>query len=432
MSDNWTGISFDLAKRHPLYGIRGWLLVFAIGLALGTLKELALLNGEAYRVGLTLSQLLDFNSPVVSWIKFALLIQGATVAITYYLMFTWSSQFRPVTSGLLVVGWPLVAVVGAVNSTPEIVNAIGISFFSWIISCGVWVTYLNRSRRVRVTFENQVLHSEGIATMMPAPPRKPTTTDSTPTRSPMPVAAELPTHTSSAPPSRHEATSMAGPSPISHPATEEDFWAAALHEVDGPTRKAGLWAKTFALANGNEAEAKAAYLRERVLQIEQESKKAAEHRERQLADAADRERQAFRKILGGNRAELFDSIQFIKLNTYKTPIKVLINVVRLLGGQIERGSTGIFSSAWIVALKGNSLTLRDDVELSNWFLKTVLPMAESSLPEHSDASPLGCCPSCDAVIPLNVASCFGCEASFVIGSAWKPIPREIDRADSEA
>lgn len=242
------------------------------------------------------------------------------------------------------------------------------------------------------------------------------------TRNPTPVATDLPARTASTPQTRQEATTMTKVSALHHPETEEDFWAAALQEVDGPTRRAGLWAKAFALANGNEAEAKAAYLRERVLQIEQESKEAVEQQERQLAEVAERERQAFRKQLGENGAELLDCIQYIKLNPDNIPTKVLINVVRLLGGRVEWGSTGILSSGWIVAIKGNSIALRDDGELSMWFLKAALPMAEAAFPHQLLAIPIGSCPSCNATISLNAVSCLGCQATFGPDSAWKPIP----------
>lgn len=50
-------------------------------------------------------------------------------------------------------------------------------------------------------------------------------------------------------------------------AEEEALWTAALKEVDGPDRRPGLWAKLFAQANGDEAKAKAAYLRTRVSEM---------------------------------------------------------------------------------------------------------------------------------------------------------------------
>lgn len=49
--------------------------------------------------------------------------------------------------------------------------------------------------------------------------------------------------------------------------SEEEFWSIAATEVDGPSRRPGLWAKAFAEAGGNEAAAKANYLKLRVAQL---------------------------------------------------------------------------------------------------------------------------------------------------------------------
>jgi len=48
----------------------------------------------------------------------------------------------------------------------------------------------------------------------------------------------------------------------------EEFWAQALHECDSVAMKAGLWAKAFADAGGDERLAKAAYMRLRATQLQ--------------------------------------------------------------------------------------------------------------------------------------------------------------------
>lgn len=51
----------------------------------------------------------------------------------------------------------------------------------------------------------------------------------------------------------------------------EKLWAQALAELEGGNRRSGLWAKVFADAQGNEAAAKANYLRDRVRQLSEEN-----------------------------------------------------------------------------------------------------------------------------------------------------------------
>lgn len=48
----------------------------------------------------------------------------------------------------------------------------------------------------------------------------------------------------------------------------EEFWAQALHECDSAAMKAGLWAKAFADAGGDERLAKATYMRLRATQLQ--------------------------------------------------------------------------------------------------------------------------------------------------------------------
>lgn len=68
--------------------------------------------------------------------------------------------------------------------------------------------------------------------------------------------------------------------------TEERMWASALAEFESSQRRAGLWAKSFAQAAGNEAQAKACYLKQRVAELEaQQQEQAALLQVQQVAQA---------------------------------------------------------------------------------------------------------------------------------------------------
>lgn len=68
--------------------------------------------------------------------------------------------------------------------------------------------------------------------------------------------------------------------------TEELMWASALTEFESKQRRAGLWAKSFAQAAGNEAQAKASYLKQRVAELEaQQQQQAALLQVQQVAQA---------------------------------------------------------------------------------------------------------------------------------------------------
>lgn len=57
--------------------------------------------------------------------------------------------------------------------------------------------------------------------------------------------------------------------------TEELMWASALTEFESNKRRAGLWAKSFAQAAGNDAQAKASYLEQRVAELQTEQQEQA-------------------------------------------------------------------------------------------------------------------------------------------------------------
>ena len=153
MSASWKSVSAAEAAEHPLYGVKNWLIVFAFGVLLGLLREIASLNVEALRAGMSLTELLSVDHPAITFLKIALVLDTAIVAAIYWLLFTKHPKFRSVTTWLLLGGFPVLVLLGIRYTFAGLADAMAISFISWAISCAVWVTYLNRSRRVRVTFE---------------------------------------------------------------------------------------------------------------------------------------------------------------------------------------------------------------------------------------------------------------------------------------
>ena len=178
------------------------------------------------------------------------------VVAIYWLLLTKHEAFRKVSSGLLLASWPLIAAIGVLLPGSGVGSELALSFFPWAISCAIWVTYLNRSRRVRVTYENSVSSDEAAASRDPTSPAQ------------RDAAEPLQN-----PPYR-KPTEPVQPQDMSKPTSsilnEETLWAKALSELEGDHRRMGLWAKCFSLANGNESQAKASYLRERVSQLAEE------------------------------------------------------------------------------------------------------------------------------------------------------------------
>ena len=263
----WTIVSPKLAKAHPLYGIKNWLLVFSLGLLIGPIKDVGMLVGEAARSGITLTALLAIEDPNISFVKFALLLQSAIILTVYVLLFSKSRQFRPTSSLILLSSWPLLACVAQINRTPEVTNTLALNFISWATSCAIWVTYLNCSRRVRVTFEEKVdeRYSSKILISDDGAHGNLVVTDHARTNA---LPGTL---------FKNNMGGAVGEEDLEkikanylEQLCEEGFWELALIEVDGGSRRAGLWARCFASVNGNELEAKAMYLRERAGQMKAE------------------------------------------------------------------------------------------------------------------------------------------------------------------
>ena len=86
---------------------------------------------------------------------------------------------------------------------------------------------------------------------------------------------------------------LASPTPAKNPSNdtpEDQYWAQALAELESGGRKSGLWARSFAEAQGNESLAQANYLSLRARQLADEHHeqivKAQQAREQAKKDAA--------------------------------------------------------------------------------------------------------------------------------------------------
>ena len=176
-----------------------------------------------------------------------------------------------------------------INPFDGLGSAIAMSFFSWAISCAVWVTYLNRSRRVRVTFEHLIRIDAIDSPIMVQPSAHPTSASTSvvePQQS-SPMAA------SASPLAKRPKPSVVPPQSNAVVASsDEELWARALAEFESPSRRPGLWAQSFSESSGNESAAKASYLEARVLELRMEHQAALAEQERVARQQVERERLA--------------------------------------------------------------------------------------------------------------------------------------------
>ncbi len=243
MKSAWIPVSPELAEQHPLYGTRGWLIVLSVGAASGFLLELGNINNLARDVGMMFGEFLDIDHPAITFIKTSLWINAATVAVIYWALFTRQRFFRQLASGLFIGVFPALILIGMLSEFKGLGKIAVFGTFQWIISCAVWVTYLQRSRRVRVTFEHLVRADDPLVAVHEQSPNvaRPTV------GMPSPAPASL----------------LMAPSLSTAPVDEDAIYAQVADELDSGQIDKGLWTRLYADHEGAEVKTRVAYIRER-------------------------------------------------------------------------------------------------------------------------------------------------------------------------
>lgn len=230
----------------------GWLLVFAVALFLALIVQLGQARSLAYAVEMDLGELFKLNSPVVGFVKLSLGAQLLLNVVIYWMMWTKSSAFRLTTTWILLGTLP--AIVGfqlIFNPFDGLGSIIAQGLFPWILSNLIWTTYVNKSRRVRVTFESKVRCDGSTGT-----PESITETQT-------PEKAER----ESDPKQDPTLEQSIQPRALHCDSADEAHWAQALAEFESPQRRPGLWARSFVQAKGDETMAKVFYLAARVEEL---------------------------------------------------------------------------------------------------------------------------------------------------------------------
>ena len=229
------------------------------------------LRGEAYKAGISELDLLGIDHPNTTYFKITLFLTAVSLVARYYLLFTKHPQFRKLVSILLLIDWPVAMCLALALGVVGIVGPlITTGLISWGISCAVWVTYMQKSKRVRVTFENCIeeveLNTANI--VVPAPKMVNVYPVNSPRAIPSPASAPTSTVNQS-PPQNQPIQSNIAARAVTVSSAPDDLWAQALAEYDSGSRNQGLWARLFSDAQGNEAAVKANYMRIRVDEMQQ-------------------------------------------------------------------------------------------------------------------------------------------------------------------
>jgi Zn finger protein HypA/HybF involved in hydrogenase expression len=361
----WRHVGKETAANHDLYGVSGWLLFFAVGCFLGLLASFGRVNGAAHSIGMSLGDYLSIAHPSISVVKATLMYEVIGVACIYGMLFSKSKNFRKYTSLLLLCMFPFNVLITLANSYEGSGGALVSSFFQWAFSCAVWVSYLQLSKRVRVTFEHCVLEDIDDTVTKKQVTSIPNTT---------PLVATAPTTT------LVEADVTAHP--IEEP--EERYWAIALKECNDQNMRPGLWAKAFADAQGQESVAKAHYMRSRAAQLQAENNLIEEMKLAELEkarQAEDAEQKAFEAEQSAALAEMTEAnrIEALKPKGRCPNCSAVINLDSVSCPHCKADFSS--GSSWAIKpLKGRELQLNWAVQQAAHSLK---PRVASENPDDS-------------------------------------------------
>lgn len=274
----WSRVTAEEAKKHPLYGVGGWLSCFASVLVVGLIQQIQPIALQAFHdVGP--ANWWVFNTPIIRALKFALVIYALAAIIIYLLLFSRHRNFRLVSSFILLSIWPAQAFRSILDPSPTVADALAISFLSYVLHCVVGVTYLQRSKRVRVTFEHSVKadHDNAANTSLPSSSPRPALTResaqerqfndaSTGIREQVPPSGTE-KDMSSTPPTVKPTVPIAKPSQDTTEAYEDRLYAQIAKELDTDTVDKAIWTKVYAQAGGDEKQTRVLYIKARYARL---------------------------------------------------------------------------------------------------------------------------------------------------------------------
>jgi len=164
--NSWTTVPLEIAKRHSLYGVAGWLYLVALGCVLTPLRSATSL--APIYAGIDFAAL---HPTLSAFIVIEIALNAAVIlwaVANVFLLFGKHRLFPRSYAGMLAASGVLV--VGDTVATKFVMDAIG-QPMAWnalfdaetirevgraIVVAAVWIPYTFISRRVNVTFLNRV------------------------------------------------------------------------------------------------------------------------------------------------------------------------------------------------------------------------------------------------------------------------------------
>lgn len=156
MTRQWKELTPVEAVKHPLYGVKNWLALLSFAVIVIPVREFVGVYQISQELNTTVPELLSRQLPAVHYVKLTLILETLVTLAFCWMILVKYRYFRNCASGILLALWPtLVFAALMLQVPPQLMGeTIARSFAGWLVGCAVWVTYLQRSERVRVTFEH--------------------------------------------------------------------------------------------------------------------------------------------------------------------------------------------------------------------------------------------------------------------------------------
>ncbi|WP_084455192.1 DUF2569 family protein [Comamonas composti] len=276
----WKKITADEAKNHALYGIRGWLALFAFTIVMVPVRSLSEIRQIANQAEIPFLSILMIDDPYAYILQWELVLSIGAASTIFYLMIRKAQNFRLTSIVIAFAYYPLLFIGILIFQVSDVLKEIMAPLIGGFFGTCIWAAYLLLSKRVRVTFEHKVRVIDGMdvtkkSTLNASPPPLNTTQTTKIKQSYVPQETVCETITDVEQKLDFE---------------DEVLWEQALIEVDGEHRRAGLWAKYYAQCNGDESKAKANYLIARVREMQDLRIKAQQEQQQKISEKEENER----------------------------------------------------------------------------------------------------------------------------------------------
>ena len=284
-SNKYVLVTLTEAQNDRFYGVKGWLIVFCITAILGFLSSWGSMVGSfskeypGFKGGLFDFLSLDFDGVIGLRVLFVAGI--AELLFIFYLMFSKHKKFRIYTTLCLILSFPLGVIILMIFGGSVSFSSVN-TFIQYLISSTIWCSYLNMSKRVRITFDNTTKNPERLTILSQlekitsTEPKKIDNAENSVISS-VAFNSDENINRQLLIPQKYIEKNLSEDSVglnINHDVSVkpievdiEQVWATAFAEFESDNRKQGVWAMAFAEANGVEALAKASYLKIRVSQL---------------------------------------------------------------------------------------------------------------------------------------------------------------------